>query len=337
MRKVINSNKQNHFDVHNESNTTLLLYIHGGGFFVGGSTSCEIYLRDLCNQLGGVPILSIDYSLTVPYPVPNQEVLDVYLWLLSGDDDVKEKLGFHPKKIIISGDSAGGFLCFSLTIALNELNKLIEDENNRILMPKAIVAAYPVVSIGSMTISKTQCILEPMIEMTLLLVVFSMYGTNLWSIGDFKKVKDSERYKQIEAKNKVILADKREGIDYKAFKPAEHTIINDSSPWFQCDYPTFKDRCDYINSFFDHSIVSPLLYGDKFDELKKISLYVFAGNLDQTIDDCIEIARVWKGDTCLDTFDDIIHGFLMFNSSTDKSREAFQLVISRFQEACLFD
>lgn len=54
-----------------------------------GATSCEIYLRDIVNELCGMPILAVDYSLACPFPVSNQEVLDVYLWLFSGKKEVK--------------------------------------------------------------------------------------------------------------------------------------------------------------------------------------------------------------------------------------------------------
>lgn len=168
-----------------------------------------MFLRDICNNLGGVPILAIDYSLTVPFPIQNQEILDVYLWTLSGGEDVKETLGFHPKKIVLFGDSGGAFLCLTNTIILNELNKQIikctengqtnGQTNNcttdsEIQLPSSIVSAYGVISLTNMSLSKALFTLEPLIEFHLYLLMISVLGANLWSIDDFKKIENSKFY-----------------------------------------------------------------------------------------------------------------------------------------------
>ena len=69
--------------------------------------------------------MSVDYSLSpeAPYPEALQEVLDCYLWLVSGDPEVESAIGFHPKKIAICGDSAGGNLCMALVLALNDIRQ----------------------------------------------------------------------------------------------------------------------------------------------------------------------------------------------------------------------
>ena len=70
----------------------------------------------------------------------------------------------------------------------------------------------------------------------------------------------------------------------------------DSTPWFRCAFPTYVKRAAYIASFFDHPFLNPLLYADKFDELKSVSLYCMVGNNDPTLDSSIEMARSWKGE-----------------------------------------
>jgi len=196
----------------NESNSEkiIAIFIHGGGFFTLGSSYFEIYLKRFCNSLAGVPILSIDYSLTVPYPVPNQEILDVYLWLFSGGEDVEKTLGFHPKKAVLYGCSAGGFFEISLTITLNELNKiLIRNSEDKIPLPKSIVAAYPLTSLIHHSPSKAIFIVESMIEIHPLLLVASLYGANLWSIGEMKKIENTPSFKEIEERNKHLNLDNK--------------------------------------------------------------------------------------------------------------------------------
>lgn len=115
----------------------------------------------------------------------------------------------------------------------------------------------------------------------------------------------------------------------------EFKISNESStPWFNCDYKTFKNRADYVTSFYDHPFIEPILYKEKFDELKEIDLYALAGNDDVLLDDCLELASLWKGKRCLDVFENVIHGFLNFYLLSDTMNDAFEITVDRFQEAC---
>ena len=142
----------------------------------------------------------MEYSLTVSYPVPLQEILDVYLWLLSGADDVKAKLGFHPKKIILSGDSCGGFLAITLTIALNELNKMLRKSAGAckrpgsrsiqlpIRLPQAIVAEYPALALTNISPSISLTVFDSLVDCHLFMLAISVYGANLSSSSDFKTI-----------------------------------------------------------------------------------------------------------------------------------------------------
>ena len=165
----------------------LIVYVHGGGLFTSGSTTCECYLRTIVDNLAGIPILSIDYSLTVPFPIPVQEVLDVYLWTLSRGKDVKEALGFNPKKIVLSGDSCGSLYGLSAIIAINELNRKLTD---KIPLPSAIVWAYPCVSISNLVPSEGLIVFESLIGLQAILIMISIYAANLSTNGDFKKIEN---------------------------------------------------------------------------------------------------------------------------------------------------
>ncbi|KAK4295031.1 hypothetical protein Pmani_032366 [Petrolisthes manimaculis] len=96
----------------------LLIHCHGGGFVTQSTKAQEVFLREWAVSVG-VPILSIDYSLApeAPYPRPLEEVLTAYCWALNN----MTLLGSTGKKIVLTGDSAGGNLIAGLTVKCLEL------------------------------------------------------------------------------------------------------------------------------------------------------------------------------------------------------------------------
>lgn len=75
--------------------------------------------------------------------------------------------------------------------------------------------------------------------------------------------------------------------------PKKNSKNDDSLPWFACDYATYVNRADYIDSFFAHPFINPLLYEDKLEELKEVALYAMVGTADFLLDHSIELARLW--------------------------------------------
>ena len=67
-------------------------------------TSFQIYLRSWAKELG-VPILSVDYSLSpeAPFPRASEECFFAYAWCLNNFD----QLGTTGKYVCVAGDSAG--------------------------------------------------------------------------------------------------------------------------------------------------------------------------------------------------------------------------------------
>ena len=106
-------------------NSSLIFHVPGGGFIMVGPDFHERYLKTWVKETG-VPVLCPDYSKAPekPYPAALQDILDVYLFMTSGDPKVEEILGFHPNNIVMSGDSSGGNLSPSATFVLNEIRKL---------------------------------------------------------------------------------------------------------------------------------------------------------------------------------------------------------------------
>ena len=136
----------------------------------------------------------------------------------------------------------------------------------------------------------------------------------------------AERFQQIVEKNES---------DY--FEPDSEvkTLCGDGeAPWFHCDYKTFRNRADYLFSFFSHPLINPFLYRHQFDQLKEIALFLFVGKYDFLLDQNIELSKLWQGSVCLDVFDKLIHGFLPFHGFSVECSEALEVVVKRFQEAC---
>lgn len=62
------------------------------------------------------------------------------MFVTSGREEVKQLLGFHPKRILLTGDSAGGNLAVAVTFALNDIRK---KNNVAVKMPTGVYALYP--------------------------------------------------------------------------------------------------------------------------------------------------------------------------------------------------
>ena len=124
---------------------SLLIHFPGGGFFISKAAPYIKLMSRVCRELG-VTIVLPEYSLTPqhPYPAAIQDLLDLYCFLLSGDQKVYDMVGFQPEEIVISGDSAGGQLATALTITLNEIRR----KGGAVRMPKALTIQYPGAIVG---------------------------------------------------------------------------------------------------------------------------------------------------------------------------------------------
>lgn len=91
-----------------------LFYIHGGGFLGGSSGSYNAILRKIAINTG-YPVFAVDYRLSPEYKFPSHlsDVWIVYLWIRYYSE---KYLKIKIDKIIWIGDSAGGWLWYTLTI-----------------------------------------------------------------------------------------------------------------------------------------------------------------------------------------------------------------------------
>lgn len=97
----------------NNRHDALLLYFHGGGYCLGSINCYQSMVGKMCLEMG-MPALTVEYRLAPEHPSPaaTDDALAVYKHLLDA--------GHDPKKIIISGDSAGGGLSLSTLINIRK-------------------------------------------------------------------------------------------------------------------------------------------------------------------------------------------------------------------------
>ncbi|MCZ4548884.1 alpha/beta hydrolase [Gordonia rubripertincta] len=91
----------------------LVIWLHSGGFVVGGLDQNDEYLRVL-SITAGVVVVSVDYRLAPEhrYPAALDDARAVWDWLKAGPAEVAADTGL----VALAGESAGG----SLTLALSQ-------------------------------------------------------------------------------------------------------------------------------------------------------------------------------------------------------------------------
>jgi acetyl esterase len=87
--------------------SALLVFLHGGGFFLGDLDSHDAPCRFIAER-AGVNVLSVDYRLAPehPFPAAYDDALAAFRWAHEHADE----LGVDPQLIGVGGDSAGGNL-----------------------------------------------------------------------------------------------------------------------------------------------------------------------------------------------------------------------------------
>lgn len=87
----------------------VIFYIHGGGFFAG-SPRTHRGVTSRLSTATRLPVFSVSYRLAPEhrFPAAPDDVANGYRWLI--------EQGYSPDRIVIAGDSAGGFLAMDLVI-----------------------------------------------------------------------------------------------------------------------------------------------------------------------------------------------------------------------------
>lgn len=94
-----------------------VLYVHGGGFVMGGIRGCDHICRRLAGETGAV-VVSVEYRLAPEhrFPGPLHDSVDAAAWITANAED----LGVDPAKLVVGGDSAGGNLAAALAVVFRD-------------------------------------------------------------------------------------------------------------------------------------------------------------------------------------------------------------------------
>ena len=142
------------------SDTTVTLYMHGGGYVIGSPRTHRELSRRLSSETGG-SVLAIDYRLAPedPFPAAVEDAVTAYNWLL--------ERGTGPSVLSVAGDSAGGGLAVATLVSLKDQG---------IPLPSCGVAISPWVDLEvigeSMT---TRADVDPMIQRDGLITMAQTY------------------------------------------------------------------------------------------------------------------------------------------------------------------
>lgn len=113
----------------------LLIYLHGGGWTIGGIRSCARFCQEICLR-SGAAVLAVNYRLSPenPYPLPLDDCVSAVKLSLA-------KAGLwhcSTKRIVIGGDSSGGNLAVATAL------RLMKDKQSvsKLLLFYPVVKAY---------------------------------------------------------------------------------------------------------------------------------------------------------------------------------------------------
>jgi acetyl esterase len=97
----------------------VVVYLHGGGFVIGGLEKMDGACRYLATASGRI-VVSVDYRLAPehPFPVGLRDCLAATRWVVRH----AASIGGDPDRVAIAGDSAGGALAAAVTLALGDLD-----------------------------------------------------------------------------------------------------------------------------------------------------------------------------------------------------------------------
>lgn len=95
----------------------VLVFIHGGGWVIGGLETHDPLCIDLAIELD-LPVVAVDYRLAPEYPFPAafDDSLTAARWIADGSNE----LGRTATRLFLAGDSAGGNLAAALSAALRD-------------------------------------------------------------------------------------------------------------------------------------------------------------------------------------------------------------------------
>lgn len=112
-----------------------VIHFHGGGFIVGAPTNNGRWCQLINDRLDAV-VVSVDYRMAPGYPFPAavEDGTDAILYVMRH----AEEFGIDPRKIVLSGFSAGGNLVLTTALMLKDLQERQMRAEKHDLNPGAI-------------------------------------------------------------------------------------------------------------------------------------------------------------------------------------------------------
>ncbi|TFK43713.1 lipase/esterase [Crucibulum laeve] len=104
-----------------EKLNTVMLYVHGGGYFWGSINTHRYQLIRYARKIKG-RVFAVNYRKApqYPWPCPLQDIIAAYLYLIQPPPGALHK-PISPSKIVFAGDSAGGGLCVATLTVLRDM------------------------------------------------------------------------------------------------------------------------------------------------------------------------------------------------------------------------
>nr|XP_046917871.1 hormone-sensitive lipase-like [Dermatophagoides farinae] len=321
---------------HNPKNKSLMFHLHGGGFISQSPESHACYLVKWVRKLDDIPILSVDYSLSpqVIFPEALQEILDMYLWILSKDPEVEKTFGFLPEKIVFCGDSAGGNFSMAMMLILNQIQKKIaeSEDKQKYRYPNGLFLFYaPLVVATMVSPSRILTSIDGLIPLGTLLNCLGAYLPDEIFEDNLPKEENIDY-----ANGKETVAYQVGGYFINKLKDVlsyllQLKVVYRIKPWYRRT-GNLKKCLDKMNTFVQNPFVSPLL-AESVKDFNHIPLYLYPLTFDAFLDDSIEMAKRWQKDKVkVEILDDLPHGFLNFVEFDYKARKASYKCIDRISE-----
>lgn len=112
----------------------LLVFIHGGGWVVGGLETHDPLCIDLAFELD-LPVVAVDYRLAPehPFPAAFEDSLAAARWIAGGP----QVLGRKATSLFLAGDSAGGNLAAAVSAALRDEPAAVSVAGQWLIYPAA--------------------------------------------------------------------------------------------------------------------------------------------------------------------------------------------------------
>ncbi|THV08365.1 alpha/beta-hydrolase [Dendrothele bispora CBS 962.96] len=100
---------------------TVMLYVHGGGYFWGSVNTHRYQIIRFARKIKG-RAFAVNYRKApqYPWPCPLHDVIAAYLYLIDPPPTALHK-PVSPSKIVFAGDSAGGSLCLTALTVLRDM------------------------------------------------------------------------------------------------------------------------------------------------------------------------------------------------------------------------